>query len=78
LGCIRDIREGDCGQAGGALIDAISCAIEDARNEGRREAAEVIDILTLCGECGGKLDGETYPQYLRRLIDRVAGDASTP
>ena len=29
-GCIRNIRNGDCGQAGGSLVDAITHALEDA------------------------------------------------
>ncbi len=29
-GCIRNVREDDCGQAGGSLIDAIAHALEDA------------------------------------------------
>lgn len=30
IGCIRHIRDGDCGQAGGSLVDAIAHALEDA------------------------------------------------
>jgi hypothetical protein len=32
-GCIRHVREGDCGHAGGSLVDAIAHALEDAAGE---------------------------------------------
>jgi hypothetical protein len=34
-------------------------------------AQACLDILILCGDRGGKQPNETYPQYLRRLIDFV-------
>lgn len=36
-GCITHIRDGDNGHAGGSLVDAIANAIEDAREEGRKD-----------------------------------------
>lgn len=36
------------------------------------EGIGCLNMLVLCGELGGKQPGETYPQYLRRLIDFIA------
>lgn len=33
------------------------------------EGIRCVEMLTLCGELDGKREGETYPTYLRRLID---------
>lgn len=36
------------------------------------EGIGCLNMLVFCGELGGKQPNETYPQYLRRLIDFVA------
>lgn len=39
--------------------------------ERERQGIACLEMLCLCGEAGGLREGETYPSYLRRLLDEM-------
>ena len=67
------VRSGPTAQDKAAVWQKQAEEMATRADAAESELSTLRDILVLCGELGGMQTGETMADYLRRLIDEVAG-----